>query len=122
MRPAILVLAFLALASPALASEEFTVTTVGTQFVPAALAVPAGSVVAWEGVLFPHTVTTAADAGAALQQRPNDAANVDGDPDSFHAPLPSGGTLRHTFAEAGTFSYFCQLHRGMIGTVAVVEP
>lgn len=34
--------------------------------------------------------------------------------------LDSNGTWKHTFATAGTFAYFCELHPYMKGTIVVV--
>ena len=33
--------------------------------------------------------------------------------------LNPGSTFQHTFAKAGTFTYYCQLHPTMLGTVKV---
>ena len=41
--------------------------------------------------------------------------------DSFASDIQTDGTFRHTFDEVGTYDYFCNLHPGMRGTVAVVS-
>lgn len=98
------------------------VLAAGFSFASPVLVVPAGTTVEWQGVALPHTVTTAATPQDAQAGRPNDRLNADADPDSFHKGLPQGGVARHTFQEPGTFSYYCELHRGlgMVGAVVVV--
>ncbi len=41
--------------------------------------------------------------------------------DGFKSEVQSEGTFTHTFDEAGTYPYVCNLHSGMRGTVTVVE-
>lgn len=97
------------------------VLAAGNSFTPPVLVIPAGTTVEWQGVALPHTVTTAADLLAARDGRENDGANSDADPDTFNHGLLMGGTVSHTFNEAGTFAYFCDLHYrlGMVGTIVV---
>lgn len=33
--------------------------------------------------------------------------------------LTKGSSFSHTFSQTGTFTYFCQIHDGMIGTIVV---
>ncbi|MDP9765728.1 cupredoxin domain-containing protein [Deinococcus enclensis] len=35
--------------------------------------------------------------------------------------LRRGDTYRHTFTQAGTFTYYCSYHAGMTGTVIVTD-
>lgn len=114
-------LVLILLLQPAAGSATVPVAAVGFSFAPAALVVPAGTSIEWRAVALPHTVTTAASLEDARAGRANDAGNADGEPDTFHAPLPMGATSAHAFLEAGTFAYFCQLHyrSGMVGTIIV---
>lgn len=91
-------------------------------FVSPVLVVPAGATVEWVGDLLPHTVTTSDTATDAIGGIPNDAANADGDPDTFHASLPEGAVVSHTFDTPGTYAYHCAFHSllGMVGTIVVV--
>lgn len=78
------------------------VTIQGFQFQPATITVSVGTTVTWtnrDGA--PHTVT--ADQGSAFNS----------------GSLSSGGTFQHTFSQAGRFSYHCDLHPSMTGTVVV---
>lgn len=77
------------------------VTVQGFTFIPEDLTVPLGTTVTWtnqDG--FDHTTT--ADDG------------------TWDGPLPGGGgTFEFTFDTAGTFSYFCDIHPSMTGTITV---
>jgi plastocyanin len=70
-------------------------------FSPKTLSVTVGDTVKWtNGDEFPHTVT--ADNG------------------SFESDsLSDGETFSHTFGQAGTFAYHCDIHESMTGTVQV---
>lgn len=73
----------------------------GILFAPDAIEVAAGDTVTWASVDSPdHTVT--AD---------------DGSFDS--GTLSNGDTFEHTFDAAGEFTYACQIHPSMTGTVTV---
>lgn len=100
------------------------VAAAGFSYVSPLLVVPVGSTVTWMGALLPHTVTTDASPQDALAGTPNDATNSDGNPDTWNAALPQGGSFSHTFANAGTFTYHCELHStfGMVGVVVVTDP
>jgi len=41
--------------------------------------------------------------------------------DGFASDIQTEGTFTHTFTEPGTYEYVCTLHRGMEGTITVVE-
>jgi plastocyanin len=80
-------------------------------FRPAEVTVPAGGTVRWvDDDATYHTVTSSARA---------DVRMPDG---QFDAVLDvSGETFTHTFAEPGTYPYYCQPHAEfMAGTVVVV--
>ena len=70
-------------------------------FSPATLTVPVGTTVTWENSdSLPHTSTS------------DDEVWDSG-------TLESGGEFSFTFEEAGTFSYFCEIHPSMNGSVVV---
>lgn len=74
-------------------------------FDPGTIEVTAGDTVTWtneDGVA--HTVT-AGSPGAAT--------------DGFDEKLDAGGRAEVTFAEAGTYDYFCAIHPTMTGQVVV---
>jgi len=83
-----------------------TVEVRNIDFGPADIEVEPGTTVTWVNEdIVNHTVTS----GPA------------GDPDGlFDEPLSSGGDdVTITFDDAGTFDYYCDLHRNMIGSVTV---
>ncbi len=76
-------------------------------FVPSAITISAGEALVWESEdNAAHTVTY-------------------GDPQTFPEPifdsglLPPGGSYEFTFADAGTYDYFCIVHPWMLGVVTV---
>jgi plastocyanin len=90
----------------AVATDEVVARNIN--FEPADIEVEAGTTVTWVNEdIVNHTVTS----GPA------------GDPDGmFDEPLQSDGDdVTVTFDEAGTFAYYCDLHRSMIGTVTVTD-
>jgi len=83
-----------------------TVEVRNIAFEPADIEVEVGTTVTWVNEdIVNHTVTS----GPA------------GEPDGmFDEPLSSGGDdATITFDDAGTFDYYCDLHRNMIGSVTV---
>ena len=100
----LLVLGWVALVAvsptPVLAQAQ-AVTIVNFAFQPASLEVPVGTTVTWTNQgSAPHTVT--AD---------------DGSFDS--GTLQPGGTFSMTFDTPGTFTYHCEIHPNMMGTIVV---
>lgn len=72
---------------------------------PASLEVTKGTTVTWTNKdTTKHTVTSGT--------RPNKDGKFDGQ-------LDAGGTFSFTFAEAGTYTYYCSLHQSMNATVTV---
>lgn len=81
------------------AASSTTVAISGFAYKPATLKTTVGATVTWRSDdAAPHTVT-----GEQLSSR----------------QLGKGGSFRHRFARAGTFSYVCALHPGMRGKVVV---
>ncbi|MGH8931987.1 MAG: cupredoxin domain-containing protein [Egibacteraceae bacterium] len=93
-------------ASEASAGEN-TVVAESVKFEPTALTVPAGMTVTWENretLPVGHTVTS----------------GTPGSPSGlFDMELPQGGSVEFTFAEAGTFPFYCDIHRQMTGEITV---
>lgn len=81
------------------------VTVEGFAFRPEALQAPVGTTVRWtNNDSTGHTTTSGAP----------------GTPDGkWNGSLSSGADFSFTFAQAGTFAYFCSIHPDMKGTIAV---
>ena len=75
-------------------------------FTPTTLTVPPGTTVTWEfdEAAAPHNVYQTGGPGGL---------------GGFSSTYQRHGTFRHTFAAAGTYTYVCQLHPYMRGTVVV---
>jgi plastocyanin len=86
----------------AAATQEQTVEIADLAFAPEELTVAVGSEVTWvnQDPDLPHTATS--------DDEIFDSGN-----------LTEGGEFSFTFDEAGTFSYFCQVHPTMRGTIVV---
>src|SRR5262245_8807808 len=110
MRPRILLAAFLA----AMHLMPVTVLAAGTisidiklfQFKPKSLEIEKGDTVIWmNGDAIEHSVTSGSPG------KPSEA---------FDSGLfVKGGSFRHTFDSAGSFTYFCKRHPNMRATVKV---
>jgi plastocyanin len=90
----------------AAAADGSTVTISGFRFDPKETTVAVGDTVTWsneDGIN--HTATS----------------GTPDDPDGlFDLEMPEAGiTAEHTFEEAGTFVYFCDIHKSMLGEVTV---
>ncbi|WP_409181721.1 plastocyanin/azurin family copper-binding protein [Amycolatopsis sp. VS8301801F10] len=92
-----------AAAAPAAAGSAKSVDMRGYKFSPASLTIAAGDTVTWTN----HDTA------------PHNVVVTDG-PEKFTSPtLQTGGTFSHTFAKAGTYSYYCSIHPDMKATVTV---
>ena len=92
-------------AAPAAGSAS-AVEVSGFKFAPATLEVAKGTTVTWTNKdTTKHTVTS----------------GKDGTKDSkFDGPLADApGTFSFTFTEAGSYPYFCSIHKSMVGTITV---
>jgi len=92
-------------AAPAAAAAA-AVDVSGFKFAPATLEVAKGTKVTWTNKdTTKHTVTS----------------GKDGTKDSkFDGALDAApGTFTFTFADAGTYAYFCSIHKSMVGTITV---
>jgi plastocyanin len=89
------------------------------QFSPSTVNISAGDTVRWTWAMGFHSVTSGHPCIADLQFcSPNDMNCAAG---SLSGP---GTVYQHTFAQAGTYSYFCAAHcdYGMTGVVSVCSP
>ena len=76
-------------------------------FIPSMVTIDVGGEVIWENSdTAAHTITS----GTAVE-------GPDGHFDS--SLVMAGSTFSHTFAEAGTYDYFCMVHPWMVGSVMV---
>lgn len=92
-------------AAPAAAAAA-AVEVTGFKFAPATLEVAKGTKITWTNKdTTKHTVTS----------------GKDGTKDSkFDGPLAEApGTFAFTFADVGTYAYFCAIHKSMVGTITV---
>jgi plastocyanin len=86
---------------PPQAASVVEVRMVGNQFQPRALEVRPGTTVRWSNA----------------DPDEHDVIAQDG---SFESPpFGTGGTYERTFAAAGSFPYYCDLHSDMEGTITV---
>lgn len=94
-------------AAPSAAAATSDVTVQGFKFGPASLEVKVGTKVTWTNKdSAPHTTTSGTPGSKDGKWEGQLAA--------------SGGTFSFTFAQAGTFAYFCSVHpTSMTGTVVV---
>ncbi len=86
--------------NPPAAGRGPTVTISSSTFTPATITVRSGETITWQNNdAIEHTVTF-------------DLLDVD-------EVVPDGSTIQVAFSEPGEFTYFCQFHPGMEGTVIV---
>lgn len=97
------------------------VTEVGLSslaFMPPTITVKAGSSVTWRSdEPITHTVTSGAYTGVDATTGLRSGQRPDG---IFNARLEGqGDTFTFTFTKPGTYSYYCDIHYGMNGSVVV---
>jgi plastocyanin len=93
----------LLLATGALRAGEQTIAINGYRFLPPALTVPAGTTVTWVN----H------------DEEPH---RVVGKDKAFRSPaLDTDERYSVTFAQPGTYRYYCSIHSKMTGTVTVLD-
>ncbi len=98
----------LSAAAPRLQAATTTVNMVGFSFEPANATIQVGDTITWTNQGSLHTTTSGANPPTS-----------DGLWDS--GSLGAGATFSHTFAQSGSFPYFCTFHYGfgMLGSVTV---
>jgi plastocyanin len=87
-----------------------------TQFSPAEISVKVGDTLTWENSNdIGHTIVSGTYEVDTAGQRTTEKA--DGTFDLEVAK--KGDAVTHTFTKAGTFTYYCSIHKAMNGTVTV---
>ena len=106
--------------SPATAAPATTEVALRSfEFVPVELDVAAGTTVTWRNedkILHTATSGTAGEQGV-----PGVSEDAQPEPDGlFDIQLDGAGSMgTYTFDDPGTYSYFCEIHSGMAGTIRV---
>jgi plastocyanin len=86
---------------PSMTMGQDSVTIANFSFQPGTISVPVGTTVTWQNAdSVTHTVTS--DSGAF---------------DS--GQIPPGGSFSTTFSQPGLYTYHCQIHPSMTGSVMV---
>lgn len=110
-----LLLVALGIAAPALAAT-IAVSIADKAFDPAGIVVAEGDTVTW-------TVTkTIGEGHTVTSGKPTDASPgsiFDSGIKNINQLKDNGATFSFKFDKAGTYSYFCQVHPSMVGTVTV---
>ena len=102
------------------ASGAAEVEVVNIAFKPQTLEVAVGDKVTWtsgdQGVKHTVTAGTPGEDGVPGVSDAQESAKTG----EFDGPLDdAGATFSHTFSEAGSFAYFCEVHPSMTGEVVV---
>jgi len=67
-----------------------------------------------------NPITLTVDVGTTVTWNNEDSAVHDIQSDTFNSPvLSKGGSFSHTFDQAGTFEYYCNIHPAMTGKIIV---
>ena len=90
------------------------------EFAPESVTVKAGTPLMWRNdEPITHTVTSGSVTGADSSTGLRSDQKPDG---TFDARLAKqGDTFSHTFAKPGTYSYYCDIHKGMNAKVVVTN-
>lgn len=100
--------------------SKFFIVFLGALLVAAAPALSSPTVTINDDAFSPTTLTIAAGQTVTFVNNDDDAHTVTAASGSFDSKgLDTHAVWRHTFARPGTFSYFCQLHPFMKGTIVV---
>jgi plastocyanin len=98
-----------AAASQRAAADETIATDAGTAFIPPDVAISTGDTVTW-------------NFSAAGVHNAASSNDVPADPnwkDFRTSDAPSRGTYNYTFTQPGSYTYLCEVHGGMSGTITV---
>jgi plastocyanin len=96
-------------ASQRAAADETIATDAGTAFIPPDVAISTGDTVTW-------------NFSAAGVHNAASSNDVPADPnwkDFRTSDAPSRGTYSYTFTQPGSYTYLCEVHGGMSGTITV---
>lgn len=97
------------------------VTAISIRFMPETITVPAGTTVRWvNGETITHTITSGAWSDVDPDTGIRDTETPDGLFDVTLAPKGDvGDSFDYTYADPGTYPYYCDIHLGMNATVIV---
>jgi plastocyanin len=89
-------------------------------FMPAATTIKVGTTLTWtNNESISHTVTSGQATGVDKSTTLRSGEKPDG---LFDKQLPKkGDSFSYTFTKVGTFSYYCDIHKGMNATVVVTN-
>jgi plastocyanin len=89
-------------------------------FMPAKTTIKVGTTVTWTNdESISHTVTSGVATGVDRSTTLRSGEKPDG---RFNKKLPNkGDSFSFTFSKAGTFSYYCDIHKGMNASVVVTN-
>lgn len=94
-------------------AEEHVVQINGKTFQPDRIEIKVGEKVTWKNYdLEDHTVTSQPKPAQADEQQK---------PVFDSGPLKPGQSFDYTFTKAGSYPYYCQMHKGMTGVVVVTS-
>jgi plastocyanin len=96
-------------ASQRAAADETIATDTGTAFIPPDVAISTGDTVTWN---FPAPGVHNAASSNDVPADPNWK-------DFRTSDAPSRGTYSYTFTQPGSYTYLCEVHGGMSGTITV---
>jgi plastocyanin len=84
-----------------------------------AVTVPSGARTLGSNAYSPNPVTITHGGTVTWTNMDTIAHTATSDTGVFNGSLPAGGQFSFTFPNAGTFTYHCTIHPGMVGTVNV---
>jgi plastocyanin len=84
----------------------------GLAFTPKTVTIPVGGTVVWKS-------ESARPEGHTIASTPDNGATFNSGGTAF--PIMKGETYANVFTTAGTFTYKCEIHPNMTGTIQVIE-
>jgi plastocyanin len=120
MLRALAVVALLVLGSSACGSDEESSSDTTADTTTSTTAGSGGSSIVAEDLAFaPATLTVSVGTEVTVENKDGVSHTWTADGDAFDEALAGGASATHTFDEAGTFAYHCEIHSSMTGTVVV---
>jgi plastocyanin len=105
---------------PASTAKGTQISLSQLMFMPATTTIKVGTTLTWTNdESISHTVTSGAATGVDKSTTLRSGEKPDG---LFDKKLPKkGDSFSYTFKKAGTFPYYCDIHKGMNATVVVTD-